>query len=98
MKDQNGEEYTAWDTSNVTNIGAMFQCASSFNQDISKWDTSNVTNMSGMFWHNYDDLENVKEMSFDQDLTNWNVSQVTKYTKFWNNKNIKWDKQPIFTK
>lgn len=42
-------EYTAWNTSNVTNMIGMFSGASSFNQNIGNWGTSNVTNMSGMF-------------------------------------------------
>ncbi|WP_200895306.1 BspA family leucine-rich repeat surface protein, partial [Mycoplasma capricolum] len=29
-----------WDTSNITNMSAMFAGAEKFNQDISKWDTS----------------------------------------------------------
>ncbi|MCK8462043.1 BspA family leucine-rich repeat surface protein [Mycoplasma capricolum subsp. capricolum] len=31
-----------WDTSNVTDMFAMFDGAKSFNQDLSKWNTSNV--------------------------------------------------------
>ena len=45
----NGNTYTAWDVSNVTDIAGMFQAASSFNQPIEIWDVSNVTNMSLMF-------------------------------------------------
>ena len=37
-----------WETSRVTNMGAMFHRAKSFNQPV-KFDTSNVTNMDYMF-------------------------------------------------
>jgi surface protein len=36
--------------SNVTDMGGMFDGASSFNQLLEKWDVSNVTNIGGMFW------------------------------------------------
>ncbi|PPE04415.1 hypothetical protein EELLY_v1c00900 [Entomoplasma ellychniae] len=92
------QDISKWNTSNVTNMSYMFCNTFSFNQDISKWDTSKVTDMSQMFWNDYLPSSNGKEMSFNQDLTNWNVSQVSNYEEFWNDKNIKWDKQPIFTK
>ena len=38
-----------WDTSNVTNMYALFGGASIFNQDIGEWDVSNVSNMNAMF-------------------------------------------------
>jgi surface protein len=44
-----------WNTAAVTNMQAMFDRASAFNQNISyqdgtpKWDTSGVTNMASMF-------------------------------------------------
>jgi surface protein len=57
-----------WDVSNVTNMGAMFEYASSFNADISNWDVSSVTNMSNMF---------ANASSFNRDLSNWDISSVT---------------------
>ncbi|PPE04416.1 hypothetical protein EELLY_v1c00910 [Entomoplasma ellychniae] len=105
------QDISKWDTSKVTDMSYMFCNAFSFNQDISTkkvkdqngeeytaWDTSKVTDMTQMFWNDRYPSFNGKEMSFNQDLTNWNVSQVSVYTEFWNDKNIKWDKQPIFTK
>ena len=38
-----------WDTSNVTDMRAMFYDATAFNQDIGGWNTSKVTDMSYMF-------------------------------------------------
>ena len=57
-----------WDVSSVTNMGAMFEYASSFNADISNWDVSSVTNMSNMFH---------KASSFNRDVSNWDISSVT---------------------
>jgi len=56
-----------WDTSNVTDMTAMFW-QSDFNQDISAWDTSNVTSMRQLF----DGAE-----SFNQNISAWNTSSVT---------------------
>ena len=60
----NGVTYTAWDTSNVTDMSHMFYnryqlldnfdehtvIPSKFEGNISNWDTSNVTTMKGMFY------------------------------------------------
>ena len=67
MSDFNGD-ISKWDVSKVTNMGGMFNRATSFNQDISKWNVSNVTNMRGMFRH---------VIGFNQDISKWNVSNVT---------------------
>ena len=40
-----------WDTSNVTNMVAMFSCSSLTTLDLSGWDTSNVTDMRSMFYY-----------------------------------------------
>ena len=57
-----------WDTSNVTNMYAMFRFTTSFNSDIGFWDTSNVTNMQAMF---------AGAETFNQDIGNWDTSSVT---------------------
>ena len=38
--------YTAWDTSNVNNMRAMFSQADAFNQNIGNWNTSNATELN----------------------------------------------------
>ena len=43
----NSNTYTAWNTTNVTNMEGMFYTATAFNKDIESWDTSNVTTMEG---------------------------------------------------
>ena len=42
-------EISNWDTSNVTDMEAMFSNATSFNQPLNDWNVSNVTNMCYMF-------------------------------------------------
>lgn len=58
----------AWDTSNVTDMSAMFRNASAFNGDVSAWDTSRVTLMSRMF---------SGAAAFDGDVSAWDTSKVT---------------------
>ena len=55
-------------TSNVTDMGYMFDGADAFNQDIGNWDTSNVTDMSYMFF---------RATAFNQPIGNWDTSNVT---------------------
>lgn len=62
-----------WNTSAVTNMSAMFQSATAFNQNISSLNTQSVTNMSFMF--NF-------ATAFNQNIGNWNVSNVTNFTNF----------------
>ena len=42
-------EIRNWDVSKVTNMNAMFQNATSFNQPLNNWNVSKVTRMSYMF-------------------------------------------------
>ena len=87
---------SGWDTSNVTNMYALFLNHNNFNDDISLWDVSNVTKMDRMFNNatsfNQDigswDLGNVYDISymfwnatsFNQDIGSWNVSNVSYMT------------------
>jgi surface protein len=54
-----------WDTSNVTDMGAMFKGASSFDQPIGNWDVSKVTNINEMFRG---------ASAFNQDLSKWQIT------------------------
>ena len=71
----NEEDVTKVVTSLVTDMGAMFAAASSFNQPIGNWDVSNVTNMYAMF---------AAASSFNQDIGNWDVSSVTDMSNMFN--------------
>jgi surface protein len=83
---------TSPDLSLCTNMYAMFNGASSFNQPIGNWNVSNVTNMGEMFsrassfnqpigdW-NVRNATNMRDMfssasSFNQPIGNWDVSNV----------------------
>ena len=81
-----------WNTSNVTDMGNMFEECTNFNQPLNNWDVSNVTSMRAMFANCVDfnqdisswDVANVTDMSgmfaictsFNQPLDNWDVSSV----------------------
>jgi len=60
----------------ATNLGAMFQSATSFNQDIGDWNISNATNMGGMF-RNATAFNNGGVGGVGQGLDKWNTSNVT---------------------
>ncbi len=62
------------DLSGVTNMGSMFNGATSFNNPINHWDVSNVTQM-------YLLLANT---AFNQPLNNWDVSNVTDMSQMFN--------------
>ncbi len=53
---------------NVTDMVAMFDGASAFNQALDSWDVSSVENMRSMF---------SEASSFNQDLDSWDVSSIT---------------------
>ena len=61
------QDISRWDTSNVTNMAAMFDFARAFNMPIGGWDVSNVVTMKRMF---------AFSGNFDQDLSQWDVSKV----------------------
>ena len=51
-----------WDVSNVTNMNALFENYTNFNEDIGNWNVSNVTNMQKMFKFS---------RIFNQDISKW---------------------------
>jgi len=61
------EDISAWDTSGVTTMFAMFFGARVFNQGIGDWAVESVTNMASMF-------NNAR--AFNQDISNWAVHSV----------------------
>jgi surface protein len=65
----------AIDTSNVTNMGGMFQLCISL-KSIPKFDTSNVTDMSWMLYY--------CQVLPSLDASNWDVSKVTTINKMFN--------------
>ncbi len=89
------DNISSWDTSNVTNMQAMFIWNETFNDNIWNWNVSNVKDMELMFsnskfnnnisnW-NVSNVINMWEMfswnkKFDQPIWNWNVSNVTNMT------------------
>ena len=65
-----------WNTSNVTNMSAMFGTENNmFNQPIGKWNVSKVVDMSGMFWG---------ASNFNQSLEQWDVSSVKDMSRMFN--------------
>ena len=49
LYDTNGNQYMAWDVSNVTNMNSMFEVALEFDIDLSGWNVSKVEDMDKMF-------------------------------------------------
>lgn len=68
----NDPNISKWDTSNVTNMSAMFFGASSFNQSLNDWNVSNVTTMTKMF---------SGASKFNQPLDKWKTGNVTSLTE-----------------
>ena len=63
----NDEDVTKVVTTNITNMGLMFD-HKRFNQDICSWDLGNGKDMNGMF---------DRVSSFNQDIGPWDVINVT---------------------
>jgi len=63
-----GCDISGWNTSSVTNMTAMFQRATAFNQPIGSWDTSNVVDLNQIF---------MGATSFNQPLAGWDTSSAT---------------------
>ncbi|BFP39695.1 hypothetical protein FGF1_05400 [Flavobacteriaceae bacterium GF1] len=59
--------FSTWNTSNVTDMEAMFAHAYTFNGDIGSWNTAKVYNMKSMFW---------SARTFNQNLGNWDLGQL----------------------
>lgn len=60
-------DISAWDTSAVTNMSAMFYSNTAFNQNIGGWDVGNVLNMGTMFYG---------ATAFNQNLSGWCVGHI----------------------
>jgi surface protein len=58
----------SWDTTNTTNMHAMFQHARSFDHVLPQWDTTNVTDTAFMF---------AGVIAFNQSLPAWDTANVT---------------------
>jgi surface protein len=65
--------WSAWDTSTVTNFSLCFAENSAFNGNVANWVHSSVTNVSKMFNN---------ATSFNGDLSSWDVSGVTTWSEF----------------
>jgi surface protein len=77
-----GNTYTAWDTSNVTNMSQMFDVRTlgNFNQNIGNWNTSKVTLMQQMFYSqpNFNQDISTKIVTVgDNTYTAWDTLNVT---------------------
>ncbi len=59
---------SAWNTTSLTDMFAMFFIASAFNGDVSGWNTAGVTDMSFAFSN---------ATAFNQDLSSWNTGGAT---------------------
>lgn len=70
---------SAWDTSNVTTMTAMFRQAPNANPDTSSWITSNVINMAHLFR---------SATSANPDVSGWDTSSVTNMAYMFNSATI----------
>ena len=62
-------DVSAWDTSNVTDMAAMFNSIAATSLDVSGWDTSRVSTMNRMFQY----ANNLTTL----DVSNWDTGNVT---------------------
>ena len=62
----NKDVMNSWDTSNVTNMDALFQSATKFNENITSWNVGNVTDFSNMFGGS---------IIFNQNIGSWNIGE-----------------------
>jgi surface protein/YD repeat-containing protein len=58
----NNNPINNWNTSNIINMGNIFNGASSFSRSIVGWNTNKVTNITGAFYN---------ATSFNQDISSW---------------------------
>ena len=72
----NDSNITTWNTGSVTNMGDMFNGASSFNRNIGSWSTGKVTDMSSMFSN---------ATSFNQNIGGWRTSNVSNMNSMFSN-------------
>lgn len=63
-------QHVAAPPKSVTDLTALFEGASNYNEDISGWDTSNVTSMKKMFF---------KADAFNQPIGKWNTGKVSNF-------------------
>jgi len=68
-------DISAWDTSNVIGMFAVFSGNSAFNQPIGSWNTSKVQYMNWMFYF---------ASSFNQNIGSWDLSSCTSISVMFN--------------
>jgi surface protein len=66
-------DFSAWDTSSVTNMEEAFSGCALFNGKVDNWVHSGVTSVFRMF---------ISAVSFNQDLDSWDTSGVTVWYEF----------------
>ena len=90
-----------WDVSNINNMAAMFNAATTMNVDISNWNVSNVISFANCFAYAYAFNSNISNWdvssgqafnhmfshayAFTTDLPNWNVSSATNMRDMFHN-------------
>ena len=72
---EDSNEYSAWDTKNITNMDSVFKGATLFSQSIDNWDVSSVNTFNEMF----SEAEN-----FYQNIRLWNPDSNAIFTEMFN--------------